>query len=103
MCSARPVPRHSAASVSRDTLETPLISVGRQSVRSSNPVRTRLGDAAAHERGGNQHGQTYPGQSPFQGGPYQQNPYQQAPAGYGQYPPYGGGDPPSPVAVSGAM
>jgi len=56
-------------------------------VRSSNPVLTRLGDAAARERGGNQY--TGQNQNPFQAQPGQyqpgQNPFQQQ-GQYGQPP-----------------
>lgn len=59
-------------------------------MRSSNPVLTRLGQAAAQERAGNQYPQAQPGQNPFQ-------------QPYGQYPPQGYGYPPAPPATAGRM
>src|SRR5688572_20536841 len=47
----------------------------RGNVRSSNPVLTRLGQAAAQDRAGQPYGQVQPGQNPFQQGyGYQQPP-----------------------------
>lgn len=59
-------------------------------MRSSNPVLTRLGDAAARERGSNPYGQAPPGQNPFQ---------QQ----YGQYPQQYGGYPQAPATTGRTM
>jgi uncharacterized YccA/Bax inhibitor family protein len=58
-------------------------------VRSSNPVLTRLGQAAGQRGAGNTYNQVPPGQNPFQ---------------YGQqYPQQGYGYPPAPPAVTGQM
>jgi uncharacterized YccA/Bax inhibitor family protein len=73
-------------------------------VRSSNPVLTRLGDAAAQERGGSRqapYGQAQPGQNPFQQQPYGGYPQQQQYGG--QYPPQYGGGHPAPPATGGRM